>query len=68
MIIREAAHVEEIKRVAKAKVSYQFIRKRLERLGHISPGQFAGVQFKNLEDLWSALLSAVGFPLRAQRW
>lgn len=48
--VREAAHIVEIKRSCKAKVSYQFIRKRLERLGHISPGQFNGIQFKNLED------------------
>jgi len=33
-----------------AKVSYQFIRKRLERLGVIDKGQFARIQFRNLQD------------------
>jgi Zn-dependent peptidase ImmA (M78 family) len=37
------------KRSCGAKVSYQFICKRLEWLGIIQPGQFHGVQFQKLE-------------------
>ncbi len=48
--VRQASDVVEIKRNCKAKVSYHFIRKRLERLGHITAGQFDGVQFQKLED------------------
>jgi Zn-dependent peptidase ImmA (M78 family) len=48
--VRQASDVVEIKRNCKAKISYHFIRKRLERLGHISAGQFDGVQFQKLED------------------
>lgn len=50
LTVRHASDIVEIKCNCKAKVSYQFIRKRLERLGHISAGQFAGVQFQKLED------------------
>jgi Zn-dependent peptidase ImmA (M78 family) len=38
------------KRSCQAKVSYHFIRKRLERLGKIAPGQFDGIQFQKLEE------------------
>ena len=48
--IREASNIVELKRNCKAKVSYHFIRKRLERLGLIASGQFDGVQFQKLED------------------
>jgi Zn-dependent peptidase ImmA (M78 family) len=48
--VREAADVVEVKRFCKAKVSYRYICKRLERLGLASPGQFDGVQFQKLED------------------
>jgi len=48
--VRQASDVVEIKRNCKAKVSYHFIRKRLERLGHITTGQFDGIQFQKLED------------------
>jgi Zn-dependent peptidase ImmA (M78 family) len=48
--VRQASDVVEIKRNCKARVSYHFIRKRLERLGHITAGQFEGVQFQKLED------------------
>lgn len=47
--VREASDVVEIKRNCKAKVSYHFIRKRLERLSIISAGQFDRVQFQKLE-------------------
>jgi Zn-dependent peptidase ImmA (M78 family) len=43
-------NVVHLKRQCKAKVSYTFICKRLERLGLISRGQFKGVKFKNLEE------------------
>jgi Zn-dependent peptidase ImmA (M78 family) len=41
--------VVSLKRDCKAKVSYMFICKRLERLGLIAPGAFASVKFQNLE-------------------
>jgi Zn-dependent peptidase ImmA (M78 family) len=47
--VREASDIVEIKRNCKAKVSYHFIRKRLQRLGCIAEGQFDGVQFQKLE-------------------
>ena len=47
---REASDVVEFKRSCKAKVSYRFICKRLERLGRTTSCQFDGVQFKKLED------------------
>jgi Zn-dependent peptidase ImmA (M78 family) len=50
LAVRQPSDVVEIKRSCKAKVSYRFICKRLERLGHISSGQFDGVQFQKLED------------------
>jgi Zn-dependent peptidase ImmA (M78 family) len=48
--VNQASDIVLIKRSCKAKVSYHFIRKRLERLKLISPGQFDGVQFKKLEE------------------
>ncbi|MGH9400643.1 MAG: ImmA/IrrE family metallo-endopeptidase [Terriglobia bacterium] len=48
--VRQASDVVHIKRFSKARVSYRFICKRLERLGLIGLGQFEGVQFQNLED------------------
>jgi Zn-dependent peptidase ImmA (M78 family) len=50
LVIKQAADVVALKRSCKAKVSYRFICKRLERLGHISSSQFAGVQFQKLEE------------------
>src|SRR5665213_475501 len=37
---REASDVVTLKQACKAKVSYKFICKRLERLGHIASAQF----------------------------
>ena len=48
--VREASDVVEVKRNCKAKVSYRYLCKRLERLGLVNPGQFDGVQFQKLED------------------
>src|SRR2546425_5146176 len=48
--VREASDVVEVKRNCKAKVSYRYICKRLERLGLVNPGQFDGVQFQKFED------------------
>ena len=61
VIVRKAEDVVEIKHHCKAKVSYLFIRKRLERLGLIEPGQFDGVQFQKLED------SIYGVPFYRRR-
>lgn len=47
---REASDVVTLKQACKAKVSYKFICKRLERLGHIASAQFDGVHFQKLED------------------
>ncbi len=44
-----AEDVVSLKRDCKAKVSYMYICKRLERLGLIAPGVFADVKFQNLE-------------------
>ena len=49
------------KRNCKAKVSYTFICKRLERLGLILPNEFDRVQFKKLED------AMFGIPFYRQR-
>jgi Zn-dependent peptidase ImmA (M78 family) len=46
----DAADVVRVKHSCKAKVSYKFISKRLERLGRITAGQFDGVQFQKLEE------------------
>ena len=59
--IRKASNIVELKRNCKAKVSYHFIRKRLERLGLIVSGQFDGVQFQKLED------SIYGVPFYRRR-
>lgn len=48
--VHQASDVVEVKRFCKAKVSYRYICKRLERLGLVNPGQFDGVQFQKLED------------------
>jgi len=40
----------EFKRDCKAKISYQFLQKRLIHLGIIEQEQFKGVKFKNLEE------------------
>lgn len=45
-----ASDVVHFKRNCKAKVSYRFICKRLERLGRTDPGQFNGTQFQKLEE------------------
>ena len=47
---RDPADIVIVKQTCQAKVSYKFICKRLERLGHIAQGQFNGVQFQKLED------------------
>ncbi len=59
--VRQASDLVQIKRSCKAKVSYHFIRKRLERLRIISLGQFDGVHFKKLED------QIYGPPFRRRR-
>ncbi len=46
----QTSHVVEFKRSCKARVSYRFICKRLERLGLIRFGAFDAVQFQKLED------------------
>jgi Zn-dependent peptidase ImmA (M78 family) len=43
-------NIVRLKQRIQAKVSYTFIRKRLERLGLITRGEFASVQFKKLEE------------------
>jgi Zn-dependent peptidase ImmA (M78 family) len=43
-------HVVHFKRSCKAKVSYRFICKRLERLGFIGLGAFDAIHFQRLED------------------
>lgn len=42
--------IVKLKRTCKATVSYQYLRKRLEHLGHIPRGAFQDVQFRKLED------------------
>jgi len=46
----QPAQVVEFKRACKAKISYRFICKRLERLGIINVGEFDAVHFQKLED------------------
>jgi Zn-dependent peptidase ImmA (M78 family) len=48
--VRDAADVVALKRSCRARVSYKFICKRLERLQRISPGQFDGIRFQKLEE------------------
>jgi Zn-dependent peptidase ImmA (M78 family) len=50
MTVWQAETVVRLKRGCKAKVSYRFLCKRLERLGLIVRGQFDRVQFQKLED------------------
>lgn len=45
-----AENVVRLKRRTPAKISFMFVRKRLERLGLITRGSFATVQFKKLEE------------------
>jgi Zn-dependent peptidase ImmA (M78 family) len=45
-----AENIVRLKRGIRAKVSYTFVRKRLERLGFIERGEFATVRFKKLEE------------------
>ena len=52
----------QFKRQCRAAVSYTFLRKRLERLNLIRPGQFAKIQFKKLED------RLFGVPIYRQSW
>jgi len=54
-------NVVHFKRDCRAKVSYRFLCKRLERLRLISPGQFRGVQFQKLE------YRIYGMPYRRRR-
>jgi Zn-dependent peptidase ImmA (M78 family) len=42
--------VVRLKRDCKAKVSYRYLCKRLERVGYTPAGRFNGVQFQKLED------------------
>ena len=46
----------------RAKVSYTFIRKRLERIGLVLPGQFDGAKFQKLEE------EIYGTPIYKQPW
>ena len=46
----QAKDIVDLKRSCKAKVSYRFIHKRLERLGLITPSQFNAVKFQKLEE------------------
>jgi hypothetical protein len=46
----QADDVVRLKKGCKAKVSYRFLCKRLERLGLVPRGHFDGVQFQKLED------------------
>jgi Zn-dependent peptidase ImmA (M78 family) len=50
LTIKQPADVVAFKRSCRARVSYRFITKRLERLGRISADQFDGVQFQKLEE------------------
>ena len=54
--------VVELKRACPAKVSYSFLRKRLERFGFADKGSFDGVQFQKLEE------SIYGPPIYKQEW
>jgi Zn-dependent peptidase ImmA (M78 family) len=56
-----AENVVHFKRTCKAKVSYRFLCKRLERAGLVEPGKFDGVKFQNLED------SLYGVPFYRRR-
>ncbi len=45
-----AEDIVRLKRNCKAKVSYQYLVKRLDHLGYVTADQFKDVKFKNLED------------------
>lgn len=51
-----------LKRGCGAKVSYMFLRKRLERFNFITPGEFLKVKFQNLEE------ELFGPPIYKQDW
>lgn len=53
--------VVRLKRDCKAKVSYRYLCKRLERIGLVTSGRFSGVQFQKLED------SIFGVPFYRRR-
>lgn len=57
-----AEDVVRIKRSCQAKVSYTFLKKRLERLQFIEPGAFAKIQFQKLEE------EIFGSPIYKQEW
>lgn len=57
-----AEDVVRLKRNCKAKVSYQYLTKRLARLGVITSEQFKGVKFRNLED------QIYGIPYHRRRY
>lgn len=57
----QAEDIVRFKRGCKAKVSYTFICKRLEWLGLIAPGRFAGTRFQKLEE------QMFGVPFYRQR-
>ena len=61
--VRLASDIPEIKRNCKARVSYHFIRKRLERLGHVTVGPFDGLQFPEArgQNLRRAVLPAPAY-------
>jgi Zn-dependent peptidase ImmA (M78 family) len=50
VVVWKAENVVHLKRNCKAKVSYRFLCKRLERLGLVPVGHFNGVQFQKLEE------------------
>ena len=50
IVVWDPEAVVRFKRACKAKVSYKFLCKRLERLGLIVRGQFDQVQFQKLEE------------------
>jgi Zn-dependent peptidase ImmA (M78 family) len=50
LTVGQASDVVTFKRCCKAKASYRFICKRLERLGRIGRGQFDAIQFQKLEE------------------
>ncbi|MEX0828314.1 MAG: ImmA/IrrE family metallo-endopeptidase [Haliea sp.] len=51
-----------LKRKCKAKVSYMYLRKRLERLGLIRRGKFSAIRFQKLEE------SMFGVPYHRRRY
>jgi len=57
-----AEDIVKFKKSCEATVSYKFLRKRLERFGFISEGQFSDVQFQKLEE------EVFGLPIYKQPW